>query len=86
MGDLGLTPLLAFFPAVLVAQVLPIGIRASACARGAFVLFLTPLGVSTEDAIALGLLLYLLNLVASLAGAPAFAIGNRAAPPAPATA
>jgi uncharacterized membrane protein YbhN (UPF0104 family) len=86
MGDLGLTPLLAFFPAVLVAQVLPIGISGLGVREGAFVLFLTPLGVSTEDAIALGLLLYLLNLVASLAGAPAFAIGNRAAPPAPATA
>ena len=37
--------------------------------------FLGPLGVSTEQAIALGLLLYLLNVVTSLPGAPAFAIG-----------
>ena len=40
-------------------------------------LFLGPLGVATEEAIALGLLLYLLNMVVSLLGAPAFAIGNR---------
>jgi hypothetical protein len=45
--------------------------------EGAFVLFLTPLGVSTEQAIALGLLLYLLNLGVSLLGAPAFAVGGR---------
>ena len=75
--DVGLTPLLAFFPAVLVAQVLPIGISGLGVREGAFVLFLSPLGVSTEDAIALGLLLYLLNLVASLGGAPAFAVGGR---------
>ena len=85
IGDVGLTPLLAFFPAVLIAQVLPIGISGLGVREGAFVLFLTPLGVPAEQAIALGLLLYLLNLVVSLAGAPAFAIGNRAATP-PATA
>ena len=84
MTDLGLTPLLAFFPAVLVAQVLPIGISGLGVRESAFVLFLSPLGVPTEQAIALGLLLYLLNLAASLAGAPAFAVGGRApAPTAP---
>lgn len=73
----GLTALLAFFPAVLIVQVLPIGISGLGIREGAFVLFLGPLGVATEDAIALGLLLYLLNMVVSLLGAPAFAIGNR---------
>lgn len=73
----GLTALLAFFPAVLIVQVLPIGISGLGIREGAFVLFLGPLGVATEEAIALGLLLYLLNLVVSLLGAPAFAIGNR---------
>ena len=42
-------------------------------------IFLTPLGVPAEQAVALGLLLYLLNLVASLLGAPAFAVGGRRA-------
>lgn len=74
----GLTALLAFFPAVLIVQVLPIGISGLGIREGAFVLFLGPLGVATEEAIALGLLLYLLNLGVSLLGAPAFAIGGRA--------
>jgi glycosyltransferase 2 family protein len=73
----GLTVLLAFFPAVAIAQVLPIGISGLGVREGAFVLFLAPLGVPTQEAIALGLLLYLLNLGVSLLGAPAFAIGDR---------
>jgi glycosyltransferase 2 family protein len=74
----GLTVLLAFFPAVAIAQVLPIGISGIGVREGAFVLFLGPLGVATEQAIALGLLLYFLNLGVSLLGAPAFAIGGGA--------
>lgn len=77
----GLTALLAFFPAVLIVQVLPIGISGLGIREGAFVLFLGPLGVPTEGAIALGLLLYLLNLAVSLLGAPAFAVGGRATAP-----
>jgi len=73
----GLTALLAFFPAVAIAQVLPIGISGLGIREGAFVLFLGPLGVASQDAIALGLLLYLLNLGVSLLGAPAFAMGGR---------
>ncbi len=82
LGPAGLTALLAFFPAVLIVQVLPIGISGLGIREGAFVLFLGPLGVATEDAIALGLLLYLLNLIVSLLGAPAFAIGGRRQAPA----
>ena len=77
-GWLGLTPLLAFLPAVLIAQVLPIGISGLGVREGAFVLFLTPLGVPAEQAVALGLVLYALNLLVSLAGAPSFAVGGRA--------
>ncbi len=73
----GLTALLAFFPAVAIAQVLPIGISGLGIREGAFVLFLGPLGVAAQDAIALGLVLYLLNLGVSLLGAPAFAVGGR---------
>jgi glycosyltransferase 2 family protein len=77
LTSVGLTPLLAFFPAVLIAQVLPIGISGLGVREGAFVIFLTPLGVPAEQAVALGLLLYLLNLGVSLLGAPAFAVGSR---------
>jgi uncharacterized membrane protein YbhN (UPF0104 family) len=75
-GDVGFTALLAFLPAVLIAQVMPIGISGLGIREGAFVLFLHPLGVPNEQAIALGLILYLLNFVASLAGAPSFAVGG----------
>lgn len=77
LASVGLTPLLAFFPAVLIAQVLPIGISGLGIREGAFVFFLAPLGVPAEQAVALGLLLYLLNVGVSLLGAPAFAIGGR---------
>ena len=72
------TAVLAFMPAVAIVQVLPaptiggLGVR-----EGAFVLFLHPLGVSSDQAIALGLLVYGINLTASLLGAPAFAAGTR---------
>ncbi|MBI2709632.1 MAG: flippase-like domain-containing protein [Actinobacteria bacterium] len=73
----GPTALCAFLPAVLIAQVLPISISGVGVREFLFALFLRPLGVATEQAIALGLLLYLLNLVVSLLGAPAFAVGGR---------
>lgn len=78
----GLTALLAFFPAVLIAQVLPISMSGLGVREGAFVMFLGPLGVASDEAIALGLLLYLLNLAVSLLGAPAFATGGRPRTPA----
>lgn len=74
------TAVLAFMPAVAIVQVLPaptiggLGVR-----EGAFVLFLHPLGVSADQAITLGLLVYGINLGASLLGAPAFAAGSRPA-------
>jgi glycosyltransferase 2 family protein len=77
MPDVSITVLAAFLPAVLITQVLPIGISGLGVREGAFVLFLTPLGVPTEQAIALGLLLYALNLAVSLVGAPSFALGSR---------
>ena len=77
-AGVGPTALLAFVPAVLIAQVLPISISGLGVREGLFALFLHPLGVPRSQAIALGLLLYVLNLVVSLFGAPAFAVGNRA--------
>lgn len=82
-AGVGPTALLAFVPAVLIAQVLPISISGLGVREGLFALFLQPLGVPQSQAIALGLLLYVLNLVVSLFGAPAFAVGHRVRPPAP---
>jgi uncharacterized membrane protein YbhN (UPF0104 family) len=76
-SGVGPTALLAFVPAVLIAQVLPITISGLGVREGLFALFLHPLGVARPQAAALGLLLYLLNLLVSLLGAPAFAIGHR---------
>ncbi len=76
--SVGWTAFMAFMPVVAIVQVLPfptiggLGLR-----EGALVLFLAPLGVSESHAIALGLMVYGINLVVSLLGAPAFAIGRR---------
>jgi glycosyltransferase 2 family protein len=84
--DVGPTAILAFMPAVAIAQVMPISLGGLGVREGAFVLFLHPLGVSTEQAITLGLLVYGLNLTVSLLGAPAFAAGGRRAEQVPARA
>lgn len=73
--ELGPTAFVAFIPAVLIVQVLPLSISGLGLREGALVLFLHPLGVSDAESIVLGLLLYALNLVVSLAGAPSFAFG-----------
>jgi len=85
-SGVGPTAMLAFVPAVLIAQVLPITISGLGVREGLFALFLQPLGVPRAQAVALGLLLYLLNLLVSLLGAPAFAIGHRSDTPAGPTA
>ncbi len=75
----GWTAMMAFMPAVAILQVLPVTIGGLGVREGAFVLFLSRsgLGVATDQAIALGLVLYGVNLLVSLAGAPAFAAGGR---------
>ena len=80
--DLGVpfTAVLAFAPAVLIAQVLPFSLNGIGLREGAFVLFLTPFGVSTGQAVGVGLLVYGMTLAVSLLGAPAFAVGARRAP------
>ncbi len=76
----GWTAFMAFMPVVAIVQVLPfptvggLGLR-----EGALVVFLGPLGVSHSLAIALGLMVYAINLSVSLLGAPAFAVGRRRA-------
>lgn len=70
---LSLTAVLAFMPAVAIVSVVPLTIGGLGIREGAFVLFLHPLGVSTSQAIALGLLVYAMNLIVSLLGAPALA-------------
>ena len=75
--EAGPTALFAFFPAVLILQVLPLGIGGLGVREGALVLLLGGLGVPDEQSIALGLLLYFLTLASSLIGLPLLVFGNR---------
>jgi glycosyltransferase 2 family protein len=75
--NVGITAVLAFVPAVSIVQVIPISLGGLGVREGAFVLFLHPLDVTTGRAVALGLLIYGLNLLVSLLGAPSFAMGHR---------
>ena len=72
------TAILAFFPVVAIVQVLPITVSGLGTREAALVFFLQPFGVESAEAVALGLLVYAVNLVVSLLGAPAFAVGGRA--------
>ena len=69
--------IVAFAPAVAMAQVLPLSLGGLGVREGMLVLFLGPLGVSNGRAVAVGLLWYAMMLIVSLLGAPAFAVGNR---------
>jgi uncharacterized membrane protein YbhN (UPF0104 family) len=67
----------AFVPAVAMLQVLPISFGGFGVREGALILFLSALGVSNAQAIAAGVLFYVVVLITSLPGAPAFAVGHR---------
>ncbi|MFZ4517925.1 MAG: lysylphosphatidylglycerol synthase transmembrane domain-containing protein [Microthrixaceae bacterium] len=67
---------MAFFPPTAVLQNVPFALGGLGVREAAFVLFFGALGVSDADAIALGLLVYLVFVLASLAGAPSFAVGG----------
>jgi len=77
IDGLGPTELMAFIPAVLIIQVLPIGLGGLGLREGALVLFLHDLGVMDERSIAMGLLLYFLTVAGSLVGLPALVFGGR---------
>ena len=77
--QVGWSAMMAFIPIVAIAQVLPISVSGLGLREGALVLLLVPLGVSSGQAVAFGLLLYGMNMVVSLLGAPAFAVGSRPA-------
>jgi glycosyltransferase 2 family protein len=70
----------AFVPAVAMAQVVPISIGGLGVREGMLVLFLHSFGVSNAEAIAVGLLWYACVLVVSMLGAPVFAVGKRGRP------
>jgi glycosyltransferase 2 family protein len=71
---------IAFVPAVAMAQVIPISIGGLGVREGMLVLLLHSFGVTNAQAIAVGLLWYACVLVVSMLGAPAFAVGKRGRP------
>ncbi len=77
IDQVGLTALMAFIPAVLIIQVLPLGIGGLGVREGTLVVFLSGIDVSSEQALALGLALYALTLVNSFIGLPMLIFGGR---------
>lgn len=73
----GMRAALAFVPAVLIVQVLPLGIGGLGVREGALVLFLGELDIPDEQAVALGLTIYAVTLVTSLLGLPSMVFGGR---------
>jgi uncharacterized membrane protein YbhN (UPF0104 family) len=74
--DVPLPAMVAILPVVFMAQVLPIGISGVGVREWSLVLLLSPLGVAHERAVGLGILVFALNLLVSLLGAPAFLAGG----------
>lgn len=72
----GFRAALAFMPAVLILQVLPLGVGGLGIREWALVLFLGALGVGKDQAVALGLTIYVITLLCSIVGAPALAFGD----------
>lgn len=72
----GLRAAAAFVPAVLIVQVLPLGIGGLGVREGALVLFLGSLDVPDEQAVALGLTIYALTILMSLLGLPSLVFGG----------
>lgn len=75
--SVGWTAMMALVPVVAIAQALPLSIGGLGLREGSLVLVLGPLGVAASSAVALGLLMYAINMGISLLGAPAFLVGAR---------
>lgn len=78
--EVGITALMAFFPAVLIAQVVPISIAGLGVREFMLVWLLGSVGVPEEKALALGILLWVVTALTSLVGAPSYAMGGRPVP------
>lgn len=68
---------MAFFPVSAIIQNLPIGLGGLGVREGSFVLFFGAVGAPEGLSITLGLLVYFLTILSSVAGAPSFIVGNR---------
>lgn len=75
--DIPVAAVIAFVPAVAMAQVVPISLSGFGVREGLLAIFLHPWGVPTAKAVGVGLCWYGMMLVVSLLGAPSFAVGHR---------
>jgi uncharacterized protein (TIRG00374 family) len=75
--DISLTAMMTFFPIVLIAQVLPISVAGLGVREFMFVFLLSAVGVPDQQALTLGLLVWILTVATSLLGVPAYALGGR---------
>lgn len=76
IDEVTLLAAMAFFPPTAVLKNFPLALGGLGVREALFVLFFGALGVSDSQAIGLGLLVYLVFVAASLAGAPSFAKGG----------
>ncbi|MEY2468454.1 MAG: glycosyltransferase 2 family protein, partial [Actinomycetota bacterium] len=76
LEDVGITAIIAFFPVVLIVQTLPVTIGGLGVREGAIYVLLHPIGVTSDQAISLGVVYYAMTLIVSQVGAPAFAAGG----------
>lgn len=74
--QVGMLAALTFFPPTAVVQNFPLALGGLGVREAAFVFFFGAIGVSSANAISLGLLVYLVFVAASLAGAPSFVSGG----------
>ncbi|MCO5316831.1 MAG: flippase-like domain-containing protein [Microthrixaceae bacterium] len=74
--QIGFLAVLTFFPPTAIVQNLPLTLGGLGVREAAFVYFFGALGVSSADAISLGLLVYVVFILSSLAGAPDFLRGG----------
>ncbi|MEZ5267164.1 MAG: hypothetical protein R2789_00870 [Microthrixaceae bacterium] len=82
IAQIGLVATLAFFPPTAVVQNPALALGGLGVLQAAFVYFFSAIGVSNADAIALGLLVYVVFVISSLAGSTQFReeAGSQAAP------
>ncbi len=76
LDEVSVVVCLAFFPPAAVLQNFPLSLGGLGVREAVFVFLFGAIGVSNSDAIALGLLVYAVFVLASLAGAPSFFSGG----------
>jgi hypothetical protein len=75
LDEAAIGPVLVFFPATAILQNIPLGLGGLGVRESAFALFFGALGAPRALAVTLGLIVFLLTILTSAAGAPSFVVG-----------